>query len=90
MMAISAFLVIGLLAGGFASLLVRTDRRGTFINLAVSLCGAMLGVVLDLMLGNDGPTAMPGCEFLAAGIGSLLLLLLFGLAQRLFLNSPQR
>ena len=88
MMAISAFLIVGLAAGGLASLLIRTDRRGVGINLAVGLCGALLGVLIDLLLGNDGPSAMPGCEFLAAGIGSLLGLLLFGLAQRLFLSSP--
>jgi len=84
-MAIAASIFIGAIVGCLASFLYRPSNTGAFTSLGVGILGSLLGLATVVWLGR-GPMAY--FEYVASGAGAVLLLLLWVVAQRLFLATP--
>jgi uncharacterized membrane protein YeaQ/YmgE (transglycosylase-associated protein family) len=81
------WIVVGLIGGGLASRLITWDREGfgAFRNLGLGLIGALIGGLLfrwlDLLPGLD-KISVSLRDIVAAGAGSLLVLLAIWLFRR--------
>lgn len=74
-------LIIGLIAGAVAKLLMPgKDPGGFFVTMGIGVLGAILATFLGRALGwyNEGE----GAGFIAAVVGSVLLLLIYRLFKR--------
>jgi uncharacterized membrane protein YeaQ/YmgE (transglycosylase-associated protein family) len=76
--------LIGGLVGGVACFILWSRQIGTWPTLTVGILGALLGLATHTGLGSK----FPGCEYFASSVGALLSLLLWCVAQRLFLATP--
>jgi uncharacterized membrane protein YeaQ/YmgE (transglycosylase-associated protein family) len=70
-----AWLIVGLLAGFFASRLVRGHGLGCLLDIVVGLVGAVIGGFLMSFLGISGTFHFLGTTFVAF-LGACLLLLI--------------
>jgi len=86
-MAIWVSILIGTCIGSLASFVYRSSNSDAFTRLGVGILGALLGLATSAWLGR-GPLDWAYCEYVASGAGSMLLLLLWVVAQRLFLATP--
>ena len=79
-----AWVMVGLLAGLFASFLIRGRRFGSVSSVVIGLLGALLGGFLFSVLDLNVPSAFDGgltlawADMLVAFIGSMIILILFG------------
>jgi len=77
--ALIVWLIIGALAGAIAGILVRGRGQGPLLNVLVGMAGALIGGLLfDLLrIRPDlGKLTFTGRDFLAAVVGSVILLIL--------------
>ena len=73
-----AWIVIGLLAGGIAKLLMPgKDPGGCIVTILLGIAGALLAGFLGRALGLYGPG--DGAGFIAAVVGSFIILLVYRL-----------
>jgi uncharacterized membrane protein YeaQ/YmgE (transglycosylase-associated protein family) len=87
-MEILTSVLIGGLIGGLACIVLRSCHANVRATLAVGILGALLGLATHTGLGGEGLIEFPGCEYFASSVGGLLSLLLWCVAQRLFLATP--
>lgn len=80
--------LIGCLIGCLAWAVLRSRGAGVWPTVSVSLMGALLGLATHTGLGSDGLIDFAACEYVASGVGSVLALMLWFVAQRLFLATP--
>lgn len=79
-----AWVMVGLLAGLFASFLIRGRRFGSVSSVVIGLLGALLGgflfSVLDIKVPStfDGGITLAWADMLVAFIGAVIILILFG------------
>lgn len=76
---------IGGLVGGLACIVLWSRQVSAWATFAVGILGALLGLATHTGLGGEGLIEFPGCEYFASSVGALLSLLLWCVAQRLFL-----
>lgn len=81
-------IVVGTAAGGLAALLCRNTYRCLLTSMAVGILGGLLGLVSEFWIAVGDTGASPTQAGLASGLGAVLTLLLWLVAQRLFLASP--
>ena len=86
-MAIAASILIGAIVGCLASFVYRPNNSSAFTSLGVGILGALVGLATIAWLGR-GPLDWAYCEHVASGVGAVLLLFLWIVAQRLFLAAP--
>jgi len=87
-MEIMTSILIGALVGGLACVVLRNSQVNRWATMAVGILGALLGLATHTGLGDGGLIDFFGCEYVASGMGALLALLLWCVAQRLFLAKP--
>jgi uncharacterized membrane protein YeaQ/YmgE (transglycosylase-associated protein family) len=81
---ILTWVIIGLIAGTLAGVLIRGYRFGFLGSVLVGLLGALLGGFLFSILHIQAPAALSGgvtlrwVDVLAAFVGAVIILLLFG------------
>ena len=84
-MEIMTSILIGALVGGLGCVVLRNSQVNRWATVAVGILGALLGLATHTGLGNEGLIDFAGCEYVASGTGSALALLLWCIAQKLFL-----
>jgi len=87
-MEIMTSILIGALVGGLAFVVLRSGQVDHWATVAVGILGALLGLATHTGLGDGGLIDFVGCEYVASGTGAVLALLLWCVAQRLFLARP--
>ena len=75
----------GAVIGGLAIYVVQVRGTGALSTVVVGILGALLGLATDKWLGSGGLNDLTNCVFIASVAGSILLLFLWAVAQRLFL-----
>jgi len=88
-MDILASVLIGALAGCLV-ILVTKSSGGGWAPLAVGILGALLGLTTHIWMGFSSLIGVETCQYTASGTGAVLSLLLWAVAQRLFLSTPTR
>ncbi len=89
-MDILASVLIGALAGGLIILVTKSGRGGPMAPLAVGILGALLGLTTHIWIGSSSLIGVESCQYTASVTGTVLSLLLWAVAQRLFLSTPTR
>ena len=74
-MSLLGWIVVGLLAGGFARWIVKDDRTGCIYTMVVGVLGAIIGGWLMATIDEDGVTGFSLRSIVVAAIGAVLLLL---------------
>lgn len=87
-MEILTSILIGALIGGLACLVLRAGLANCWATVAVGVLGALLGLAIHVGIGDGGLIDFVGCEYVASGTGAALALLLWCVAQKLFLAKP--
>ncbi len=87
-MEILSSIVVGALAGGLAALVCRSVELKLAASIAVGILGGLLGLASDFWLATGGISRLAFSAYLASGVGSILALLLWIVAQRLFFVTP--
>lgn len=87
-MEILTSVLIGSAIGGLACFVLRSRHVSAWATYTVAVLGGLLGLATHVGLGGEGLIEFPGCDYFASGVGALLSLLLWCVAQRLFLASP--
>jgi uncharacterized membrane protein YeaQ/YmgE (transglycosylase-associated protein family) len=74
-MNILLWIVLGLLAGWFASIVMRTDAyQGTLTDIVLGVVGAVVGGILMNLLGQPGVTGFNFYSILVATLGAVVLI----------------
>ena len=87
-MAILSSIVIGTVAGGLATLVRRSVNFYLTSSMAVGILGALLGAAANFWLGAGGGRGLSLSGTVASGIGAVVMLFLWIVAQRLFFGEP--
>lgn len=74
-MGLLGWIVVGLLAGGFARWIVKDDRTGCIYTMVVGVLGAIIGGWLMATIDEEGVTGFSLRSIVVAAIGAVLLLL---------------
>ncbi len=74
------YILIGVLAGWIGGMIVKGSGSGFWINLLLGILGAMVGGWLLRFLGLPGSSLL--WELIAAVVGAVILLLIWGLIAR--------
>lgn len=79
-MSIIGWIVIGGIAGWFASMVMGTNRRqGCFMDIVIGIVGGLLGGLVFSMFGGAGVTGFNLWSLFVAFIGAVILLFIVGL-----------
>ena len=81
-MSILGWILVGFIAGAFATRVTRYDRRGCLFSIVVGIIGAVLGGALFSAAGSHGVDEFDLWSILVAFIGAVLFLLLLQAIQR--------
>lgn len=77
-MGIIGWIIIGALAGWFASMVTGSNKKmGAFANIGVGIIGGIIGGFIMNLLGGAGITGFNLWSLLVAFIGSLIFLWIF-------------
>ena len=87
-MAIVVSVLVGAVAGAVAALVCRCARDCVTTSVAVGILGGLLGLASDFWLATGGFSDLAFSEYLASGVGSVVTLSLWMVAQRLFFGTP--
>ena len=87
-MEILTSIVVGAVAGGLAATITRTARYCQTTSFAVGILGGLLGLASDYWLAAGGITDLAFSEYFASGVGAIVALFLWIVAQQLFLGNP--
>lgn len=87
-MEILTSIVVGAVAGGLATLICRPLQIASATSIAVGVLGGLVGLVSDFWLATGGLTDLAFSEHLASGVGAVIALTLWIVAQRLFFGNP--
>ena len=87
-MEILSSIIVGAVAGGLAAMVCRTIEFCLTTSLAVGILGGLLGLASDFWLSREGLAGLTFSEYLASGVGAVLTLFLWIVAQRLFFGTP--
>ena len=87
-MEILSSVIVGAVAGGLAAVVCRSFDFCLTTSLAVGILGSLLGLASDFWLATGGLSKLAFSEYLASGVGAVLALFLWIVAQRLFLDNP--
>ncbi len=87
-MEILSSIAVGAVVGGLIALACRSIVVGTAASVAVGILGGLLGLASDFWLSREGLARLAFSEHLASGVGALLALFLWIVAQRLFFGNP--
>ncbi len=87
-MEILSSVLVGALAGGLAVLVCRAVELRLTTSIAVGILGGLIGLASDFWLATGGISRLAFSAYLASGVGSVLALLLWIVAQRLFFENP--
>jgi uncharacterized membrane protein YeaQ/YmgE (transglycosylase-associated protein family) len=81
-MSIIAWLILGLVAGFIGTKIINKGDEGVISNIVVGVIGAFVGGLLFNMLGTTGVTGLNLWSIFVAGIGSVVLLLVYNAVRR--------
>ncbi len=87
-MEILSSIVVGAGAGGLAAVACRSIHACLTTSVAVGILGGLLGLASNFWLGAGDLAQLAFSEYLASGVGAVLALFLWIVAQRLFLGNP--
>ena len=87
-MEILSSVVVGAVAGVLAALVCRTVDFCRTASLAVGILGGLLGLACDFWLGTGGLSDLAFSAYWASGVGAIVALTLWIVAQKLFLSAP--
>lgn len=87
-MEIFSSVLVGTLAGGLAAMVCRSASFCLTTSIAVGILGGLLGLASDFWLATGGFSTLAFSEYLASGVGAVLALMLWIVAQRLFFGTP--
>ncbi len=76
------FVLIGAVAGWLGSLIIKGSGSGFWINLLLGVVGAVLGGWLFGVLGLPGGSLL--WQFIAAVVGAVVVLIIWGIIARAF------
>lgn len=90
-MEILSSVIVGAAIGGLAALICRSGDFCLTTSLAVGILGGLLGLASNFWLATGGLADLAFSTTLASGVGAAVALLLWIVAQKLFLaNPPER
>lgn len=81
-MSIIAWLVLGLISGFIGSKIVNKRGEGVLVDIVVGVLGAFVGGFLFNLIGASGVTGLNLWSIVVAGVGSIVLLLIFHAVRR--------
>jgi uncharacterized membrane protein YeaQ/YmgE (transglycosylase-associated protein family) len=87
-MEILSSIVVGAVAGGLATLICRNVDFCLTASLAVGILGGLLGLASDFWLATGGLAELAFSQYWASSVGAVVALLLWIVAQKLFLEAP--
>jgi len=76
-MGIISWIVLGLIAGFIGSKIVDSQGQGFWLNIALGIVGALVGVFIFDLFGASGVTGLNIYSMIVAIVGSIVVLLIY-------------